>query len=97
MESLEIGGGFLEKSKYIATFISAISNMKKLTSLKIGINCRNDELKADVIVTIFKSGHLENLKELEFSSCRIFGVDDAGGLPPGWKEKEPRYRRYDFI
>lgn len=60
--------------------------MKNLTSLKVEFNCRNDKLTADVnMIPIFKSGHLENLKELVLYSCKFFGIDECG-LPPEWQE-----------
>ena len=72
LDSLFIDGYFIFSSEDIATLISAISNMKNLTHLKV-----KDGLSNDGIITLLKSGHLKNLKELEFIANKNIQYNEA--------------------
>ena len=66
MESLEIRSDFMYQLENIATFISAISNMKNLTRLQVR---QSYPLKKAVstndIIALFNGDHFENLKVLD--------------------------------
>ena len=65
IEYLCISGHFMKWPENIATFISAISNMKNLTSFAVD-NTYGISVSPNAIVTLFSCGHFKNLKALEF-------------------------------